>query len=59
MNNAGVNGSAAERPQAWSGFIGGRWEKEIDVAEFVRLNFTPYDGDESFLAPSTPATCDM
>ena len=40
----------------WNGFKGGRWEKEINVAEFVRLNYHPYDGDEKFLAPATEAT---
>ena len=40
----------------WEGFKGGRWEKEINVAEFVRLNYRPYDGDGSFLAPATAAT---
>ena len=40
----------------WNGFKGGRWEKEINVAEFVRLNYCPYDGDEKFLAPATEAT---
>ena len=37
----------------WNGFKGGRWEKEINVAEFVRLNYRPYDGDEKFLAPAS------
>ncbi len=40
----------------WEGFNGGRWEKEINVSEFIRLNYTPYDGDETFLAPATDAT---
>ena len=40
----------------WNGFKGGRWEKEINVAEFVRLNYRPYEGDEKFLAPATEAT---
>ncbi len=41
---------------AWEGFIGGEWQEEIDPAEFIRLNYTPYDGDESFLAGATAAT---
>ena len=41
---------------AWEGFKGGRWQKEINVAEFIRLNYTAYDGDEAFLAPATEAT---
>ena len=44
------------RYSEWEGFVEGRWEKEIDVAEFIRLNYRPYDGDASFLAPATPAT---
>ncbi len=42
--------------EQWNGFTGGRWEKEINVSEFIRLNYTPYDGDEKFLAPATEAT---
>ena len=42
--------------EQWNGFAGGRWEEEINVSEFIRLNYTPYDGDESFLAPATEAT---
>ena len=41
---------------AWEGFVGGEWQEEIDPAEFIRLNYTPYDGDESFLAGATAAT---
>ena len=41
---------------AWAGFLGGRWTKDINVSEFIRLNYTPYDGDESFLAGASPAT---
>ena len=48
--------NSAVKNAAWDGFVGGRWEKEIDVAEFVRLNFTPYEGGPEFLAPATPAT---
>ena len=40
----------------WEGFVRGHWEKEINVREFIRLNYTPYDGDASFLAPATDAT---
>ena len=41
---------------AWEGFIGGQWQKDIDTAVFVRLNYTPYEGDSKFLAPATEAT---
>ncbi len=41
---------------AWDGFAGWRWTKEIHVAEFIRANYTPYEGDATFLAPATSAT---
>ena len=41
----------------WHGFVEGRWcEEEINVREFIQLNYTPYDGDDSFLSPATDAT---
>ena len=40
----------------WEGFTSGRWEKEINVFEFIRLNYHPYEGDASFLAPATENT---
>ncbi len=40
----------------WLGFVGGRWENEINVVDFIQRNYTPYDGDASFLAPATEAT---
>lgn len=42
--------------QAWEGFVPGNWQHEIDVRDFIQRNYTPYDGDESFLADPTPAT---
>ena len=42
--------------EAWQGFVGGNWEHEIDVRDFIQRNYTPYDGDESFLAGPTEAT---
>ncbi len=41
---------------AWNGFEGGTWKKEINVRSFIKHNFTPYDGDESFLCGATDAT---
>ncbi len=41
---------------SWAGFVGGLWERDVDVGEFVRLNYTPYNGGEEFLAPATGAT---
>ncbi len=40
----------------WNGFIGGNWCDRIDVREFIQKNYTPYIGDESFLAPATDRT---
>ena len=42
--------------EAWAGFVGGNWEHEIDVRDFIQKNYTPYDGDESFLAGPTENT---
>ena len=42
--------------EAWDGFVGGNWQKAIDVRDFVQRNYTPYDGDDSFLAGPTEAT---
>jgi len=41
---------------AWAGFTEGLWQKEINVRDFIQQNYTPYDGDESFLAPATGRT---
>ncbi len=43
----------------WTGFTGGRWEREPDVRDFIMKNYTPYDGDESFLADPTKDTVDL
>lgn len=37
-------------------FIGGKWQQEINVRDFIQKNYTPYDGDSSFLAEPTGAT---
>ncbi|EPC7688064.1 formate C-acetyltransferase [Providencia stuartii] len=41
---------------AWQGFNQGNWKENVDVRDFIQKNYTPYEGDESFLAGSTPAT---
>ena len=45
--------------QEWTSFTGGVWEKEINVRDFIQKNYTPYEGDESFLAGPTQATKDL
>ena len=42
--------------KGWEGFELGKWSKEIDVRDFIQKNYTPYEGDDSFLAPATEAT---
>ena len=42
--------------EAWSGFKGIKWTDDVNVREFIQNNYTPYEGDESFLADPTEAT---
>lgn len=42
--------------QSWQEFKGSRWQKEVDVRDFIQKNYTPYMGDDSFLAGPTEAT---
>ena len=42
--------------EAWDGFVGGNWQRAVDVRDFIQRNYTPYDGDDSFLAGPTEAT---
>ncbi len=44
-------------PREWDGFCEGRWSTtSVNVRDFIKKNYTPYDGDDSFLAPPTEAT---
>ena len=43
----------------WRTFNGGVWEKEINVRDFIQKNYTPYDGNEEFLAGPTQNTKDL
>ena len=42
--------------QEWRFFQPGEWEREINVRSFIQKNYTPYDGDESFLAGASEST---
>lgn len=42
--------------EAWKGFSEGEWQNNVNVRDFIQKNYTPYEGDESFLAGSTKAT---
>jgi formate C-acetyltransferase len=50
--------SGTDRPDRdpWSGFVGDTWRTAVDVADFIRHNYTPYTGDGSFLAGPTART---
>ena len=43
----------------WNGFHDGHWSKEIDVRDFIQNNYTPYEGDASFLKGPTKATKEL
>ena len=46
-----------EFPKEWEGFTTGRWSNtSVNVRDFIKKNYTPYDGDESFLTGPTDAT---
>mgnify|MGYP005606085071 CR=1 FL=1 len=40
----------------WQGFTPGVWQDEINVRDFIQKNYTPYEGDSSFLVESTNKT---
>ena len=42
--------------EQWEGFKGSKWRDDIDTRDFIQENYTPYDGDESFLEGPTDAT---
>ena len=44
---------------AWEGFTEGDWQKNVNVRDFIQKNYTPYEGDESFLAGATDATTSL
>ena len=40
----------------WNGFVGGKWESEVNVRDFIQKNYTEYLGNEDFLEGTTEAT---
>ncbi len=46
------------RPE-WKDFVGGKWEQEINVRDFIQKNYAPYDGDDEFLANATKNTNEL
>jgi len=53
---ANVKPTTPATPAPWDGFRSGIWQKEINVRDFIQQNYTPYEGDASFLAKATPRT---
>ena len=45
--------------EAWKGFVDGAWQNEINVRDFIHLNYTPYYGGPSFLAGPTKDTISL
>lgn len=45
-----------EDRQEWNSFKRGAWSDGTDVSDFIRLNYVPYEGDDSFLEPATERT---
>ena len=49
--------TAGQAAGPWRGFTGGRWQRHVDVSDFIQANYTPYPGDAAFLAGPTERTC--
>ncbi|WP_412518367.1 formate C-acetyltransferase [Staphylococcus simulans] len=49
----------SKKQSAWAGFETGKWTSEVDVRNFIQLNYTMYNGDSSFLESPTRATSDL
>lgn len=45
--------------EQWTGFNGGAWQEDINVRDFIQKNYTPYEGDEGFLAGATDRTAKL
>ena len=44
---------------AWAGFVAGDWQENVNVRDFIQKNYTPYEGDDSFLCGPTQNTKDL
>ena len=54
--NVTIDTGVAPYSDAWAGFRGEEWKNAVNVRDFIQHNYTPYEGDEAFLAQATPAT---
>ncbi|WP_054952441.1 formate C-acetyltransferase [Flaviflexus massiliensis] len=48
--------SVIDETKAWQGFESGAWNEHVDVRDFIQKNYTPFEGDDSFLAGPTERT---
>src|SRR5689334_15038713 len=48
--------ASVDTKHAWRGFKPGLWQRDVNVRWFLQQNYTPYEGDDSFLAPATERT---
>jgi formate C-acetyltransferase len=48
--------AAPDTKEAWRGFKSGLWQRDVNVRWFLQQNYTPYEGDGSFLTPATDRT---
>src|SRR5664279_57163 len=55
-NTPGAQADPEATPAAWRDFVAGPWCDAIDVRDFIQRNYTPYEGDSSFLAGATERT---
>ena len=56
MSTIKAETTTSETPKAWRGFKPGLWQRDVNVRWFLQQNYTPYEGDDSFLAPPTERT---
>jgi formate C-acetyltransferase len=54
--NVDIDIAEANYSDAWLNFAGDEWKRQINVRDFIQQNYTPYEGDETFLANATSAT---
>ena len=54
-----VVGGTGIQNEAWNGFKGKLWRDEVNVRDFIQNNYTPYEGDSSFLEAPTEATAKL
>jgi formate C-acetyltransferase len=56
---AQVKPDGEQQEIAWRGFASGKWQSQVNIREFIQRNYTPYEGDSSFLQGATRRTLDI